>query len=204
MTWTTMYLGCFLLGFSLSLVSWLFGAFRLHLPHGFHAHGLPHAHAPAHPHAPGHAHGAPRAAGPSPYNFATLTAFLAWFGGAGYLLTVYAGVWPLLALAISAIVGCAGAAAVFAIMAKVLWSPDENLNPDDYEIVGLLGTVCSPIRQNGTGEILFSQAGARRVAGARSEGGAAIDKGVEVVITRYQNGLAYVRTWTEHASEEAI
>ena len=89
-------------------------------------------------------------------------------------------------------------------IAKVLWSPDENLNPDDYEIVGLLGTVCSPIRQNGTGEILFSQAGARRVAGARSEGGAAIDKGVEVVITRYQNGLAYVRTWTEHASEEAI
>jgi hypothetical protein len=193
-----MYLGCFLLGFSLSLVSWLFGALHLHLPHGLHAHGAAHVHAHAHTHA------AQRAASPSPYNFATVTAFLAWFGGAGYLLTLYAAVWPLLALALAAIVGCIGAAAVFTIMAKVLWSPDENLDPDDYEIVGLLGTVCSPIRQSGTGEILFSQAGTRRVAGARSEGGVAIDKGVEVVITRYQNGLAYVRTWTEHASEEAI
>jgi hypothetical protein len=202
MTWTTMYLGCFLLGFSLSLVSWLFGALHLHLPHGLHAHGAAHVHAHAHAH--GHTHAAPRAASPSPYNFATVTAFLAWFGGAGYLLTLYAAVWPLLALALAAIVGCIGAAAVFTVMAKVLWSPDENLDPDDYEIVGLLGTVCSPIRQSGTGEILFSQAGTRRVAGARSEGGVAIDKGVEVVITRYQNGLAYVRTWTEHASEEAI
>jgi membrane protein implicated in regulation of membrane protease activity len=200
MTWTTMYLGCFLLGFSLSLVSWLFGALHLHLPHGLHAHGAAHVHAHAH----GHTHAAPRAASPSPYNFATVTAFLAWFGGAGYLLTLYAAVWPLLALALAAIVGCIGAAAVFTVMAKVLWSPDENLDPDDYEIVGLVGTVCSPIRQSGTGEILFSQAGTRRVAGARSEGGVAIDKGVEVVITRYQNGLAYVRTWTEHASEEAI
>jgi membrane protein implicated in regulation of membrane protease activity len=211
MTWTTMYLGCFLLGFSLSLVSWLLGALHLHLPHALHAHGLhahgaahAHAHGASHAHAQTHAHGAQRAAGPSPYNFATATAFLAWFGGAGYLLTLYAAVWPLLALALAAIVGCIGAAAVFAIMAKVLWSPDENLDPDDYEVVGLIGTVCSPIRQSGTGEILFSQAGARRVAGARSEGGVAIDKGVEVVITRYQNGLAYVRTWTEHASEEAI
>jgi hypothetical protein len=203
MTWTTMYLGCFLLGFSLSLVSWLFGALHLHLPHGFHAHGF-HAHGAPHAHAPAHGHGAQRAAGPSPYNFATVTAFLAWFGGAGYLLTQYASVWPLLALALAAIVGCAGAAAVFAIMAKLLWSPDENLDPDDYEIVGLLGTVCSPIRQSGTGEILFSQAGARRVAGARSESGVAIGKGVEVVITRYQNGLVYVRPWTEHASEEAV
>ena len=53
----------------------------------------------------------------------------------------------------------------------------------------------------GTGEILFQQAGARRVAGARSEHGEAIDKGIEVVITRYENGLAYVRTWDEMSKE---
>ena len=29
----------------------------------------------------------------SPFNFITLTAFLAWFGGAGYLLTRFSGVW---------------------------------------------------------------------------------------------------------------
>jgi membrane protein implicated in regulation of membrane protease activity len=196
MTWTTLYLVCFLLGFTLSLISWLLGAVHLHLPHAFHGHA-------AHVHPHGHGHAA-QAAGPAPLNFATLTAFLAWFGGAGYLLTRSASIWPLLALALAALIGLAGAAAVFWFMAKVLWSPDENLDPDDYDLVGLLGTVSSPIRDGGTGEILFAQAGARRVAGARSADGAAIGKGIEVVITRYENGLVYVRPWTEHVSEEAI
>jgi len=201
MTWTTIYLVCFLLGFSLSAVSWLLGALHLHLPHVGHVgHGGAHAHG-------GHSAHAGRGASvhgtaPSPFNFATLTAFLAWFGGAGYLLTRYADIWPLAALLIAIIVGCAGASLVFWFMSKVLWAADENLVPDDYDVVGLLGVVSSPIRANGTGEVLFSQAGARRGAGARSEDGRAIDKGVEVVITRHQNGLVYVRTWTELAADE--
>ena len=36
--WTQIYLVCFLLGFSLSAVSWLLGVMGLHLPH-LHAHG---------------------------------------------------------------------------------------------------------------------------------------------------------------------
>jgi membrane protein implicated in regulation of membrane protease activity len=198
MSWTTVYLVCFWLGFSLSAVSWLLGAAATHvphLPHLPHAHPhLPHAHGPAGAHA-GHA---PHAAdSPSFFNFATLTAFLAWFGGAGFLLTRYADVWPLVALAGAVAVGLAGAALMFAIVAKVLWSPHENLDPDDYDLIGQVGVVSSPIRDDGTGEILFSLAGARRVAGARSEDGRAIGKGVEVVIVRYEKGLAYVRTWAE-------
>jgi membrane protein implicated in regulation of membrane protease activity len=201
MTWTTVYLVCFLLGFSLSAVSWLLGTLHLHphLPHIGHAHGGAHAHGHAHS---GHAgHGA---SAPSPFNVATLTAFLAWFGGAGYLLTRYADIWPLAALLLAIVVGCAGAWLVFWFMAKVLWAPDENLDPDDYDVIGLLGVVSNPIRAGGTGEVLFSQAGARRGAGARSEDGRAIDKGVEVVITRHQNGLVYVRTWTDLADERSI
>ena len=56
---------------------------------------------------------------------------------------------------------------------------------------------------HGTGEILFSLAGGRRVAGARSEDGRAIGKGVEIVIVRYEKGLAYVRTWAELSSDSA-
>ena len=193
MTWTTIFLVCFWLGFSLSAISWLLGAFLPHMPHAPHfAHGPRGAHLP-------HAHGGHLRGGgpPSAINFSTATAFLAWFGGAGYLLTRYTRVWPLVALALAAGVGGAGASLVFWFMAKVLWSPNENLDPDDYELVGLLGVVSSPIREGGTGEILFSQAGARRVAGARSDDGQAIAKGVEVVITRYQDGLAYVRTWAD-------
>src|SRR6516162_107356 len=102
-TWTNVYLVCFLLGFSLSAASWLLTVLGLHLPH---VHGAPHGHVHhggAHHHG-GHSLGAgapgakaaaaaaAAAAAPSPLNFSTLTAFLAWFGGAGYLLTRYSDV----------------------------------------------------------------------------------------------------------------
>ena len=48
-------------------------------------------------------------------------------------------------------------------------------------------------------EIVYSQGGTRRVAGARGESGAAIPKGAEVVVTRYEKGIAYVRAWDELA-----
>ena len=72
----------------------------------------------------------------------------------------------------------------------------------DYEMVGVLGKICSPIRQRGTGEIIYSQAGTRRACGARSEDGRAMPKGTEVVVTRYEKGIAYVRLWEEIAGEE--
>ena len=202
MTWTNVYLVCFLLGFLLSAASWLLGVAGLH-PH-IHAHGGPHGHVHVHADAPhaggGHSHATSAATAPSTINFSTLMAFLAWFGGAGYLLTRYTELWPIASLLVASGVGLVGSAIVFFVMAKMLWSAEENLDPDDYDVVGLLGTVSSPIRPGGTGEILFQQAGARRVAGARSEDGVAIEKGVEVVITRYENGLAYVRTWEELAA----
>jgi membrane protein implicated in regulation of membrane protease activity len=198
-SWTNVYLVCFWLGFSLSAVSWVLGAL---MPHVVHLPHLPHASHPA-GHAP-HAHGDLHAAdAPSFLNFATATAFLAWFGGAGYLLSRHTEVWPVAGLALAVASGLAGAALVFLFMARVLWSPNENLDPADYDLVGTLGVVSSPIREGGTGEILFSLGGVRRVSGARSDDGRAIGKGVEVVIVRYQDGLAYVRTWAELASDDA-
>jgi hypothetical protein len=57
--------------------------------------------------------------------------------------------------------------------------------------------VSSVVRENGTGEMIFSQNGVRRAASARSEDGRPIAKGVEVVVTRYERGIAYVRAWEE-------
>jgi len=208
MTWTNIYLVCFLLGCSLTVCSWILTMVGGHLPHlhlGAHAHGGS-AHAPA---ASTHAHSgragsaASYTSAPAPINFSTLTAFLAWFGGAGYLLTRYSEIWPVVALLVALGVGIAGAALVFSFMANVLWSPNENLDPDDFEVVGLIGTVSSPIRGGGTGEILFQQGGGRCVAGARSENGEPIPKGVEVVITKYEHGLAYVRTWDDLTEKSA-
>ena len=58
------------------------------------------------------------------------------------------------------------------------------------------------IREGGTGEIVYSQVGTRRVCGARSEDGSAIAKGTEVVVTRYEKGIAYVRLWSEMSGED--
>jgi hypothetical protein len=62
-------------------------------------------------------------------------------------------------------------------------------------MVGVLGRITSPIRAGGTGELLYSQAGTRRCAAARSDDGIAVEKGAEVIVTRYEGGIAYVRTW---------
>ena len=139
----------------------------------------------------------------SPFNLITLTAFLAWFGGTGYLLTRHSAIWFWAALGISLLSGTGGAAIIYLFLTRVLTSPDEELDPADFEMVGVLGRLSMPVREGGTGELIYSQAGTRRVCGARSEQGSAILKGTEVVVTRYEKGIAYVRPWSEMAGEES-
>ena len=132
----------------------------------------------------------------------SLTAFLAWFGGTGYLLTRFSTVWVGLGLLFSVVSGLVGGGIIFLFLSRVLMSDEENMDPADYEMVGVLGRVCVSIREGGTGEILYSQVGTRRVCGARSEDGSAIAKGTEVVVTRYEKGIAYVRLWSEMSGED--
>jgi hypothetical protein len=221
MTWADFYLICFAVGFCFSFFSFVFGGARtgkLHLPH-FHGHvggaHLPSASVPAHgPVSAGQApvagaahHGATGAqshqdSGVSPFNFVTLTAFLAWFGGTGYLLTRYSGLWVGFGLLASVVSGLVAAGIVFLFLSRVLISDDENMDPADYEMVGVLGRVASSIREGGTGEIVYTQMGTRRVCGGRSDDGSAIAKGTEVVVTRYEKGIAYVRLWSEMSGDE--
>src|SRR5229473_6010666 len=201
MTWADFYLVCFVVGFFLSLLMFLGGGMHLHVPHF-------HFHAPA-----GHIHaGLPAGHGMkagvhgtqvSPFNLITLTAFLAWFGGTGYLLTRHSAIWFWAALGISLLSGTGGAAIIYLFLSRVLSSPDESLDPADYEMVGVLGRLSMPIREQGTGELIYSQAGTRRVCGARAEDCSAILKGTEVVVTRYERGIAYVRPWSEMAGEDS-
>ena len=187
MNWSEFYFVCFLVGFLLSVLSLLAGSVHLHLPH-LHLHG---AHI-------GHGHGGGR--GASWFNMGTLAAFLAWFGGTGYLLEHYYSVWFLLALAIATVSGLGGASVVFWFLARLM-SREQPLDPADYEMVGVLGKLSMPIRASGTGELIYTQGGTRRVSGARAETGAAIPKGVEVVVTRYEKGIAYVRAWDDITGE---
>ena len=140
--------------------------------------------------------------GVSPFNFVTLTAFLAWFGGTGYLLTRFSTVWIGFGLMFSVLSGLVGGAIIFLFLSRVLISDDENMDPADYEMVGVLGRICVSIREGGTGELIYTQMGTRRVCGARSEDSTAIAKGTEVVVTRYDKGIAYVRLWSEMSGEQ--
>lgn len=221
--WSDFYLICFAVGFCFSFFSFVFGGSRfgrLHLPH-FHGHSVPHfpathgpvshvpvaggpasaaAHGPVASQAPG-ANQA-RSSGVSPFNFVTLTAFLAWFGGTGYLLTRFSSVWVGLGLLFSVLSGLVGGGIIFLFLSRVLMSDEEHMDPADYEMSGVLGRVCVSIREGGTGELIYSQVGTRRVCGARSEDGSAIAKGAEVVVTRYEKGIAYVRLWSEMSGED--
>jgi hypothetical protein len=132
----------------------------------------------------------------------SLAAFLAWFGGTGYLLTRFSTVWVGLSLLLAVVSGVVGGGIIFLFLTRVLISEEENMDPADYEMVGVLGRLCVSVREGGTGEILYSQAGTRRVCGARSEDGSAIAKGTEVVVTRYEKGIAYVRLWSEMSGDQ--
>lgn len=190
MTWSDFYLFCFLVGFFLSVVSFLAGAVHIHLPtkwhlplHSAHHGGLGKGGSPGHQ--------------MSWFNTSTMMAFLAWFGGTGYLLTRHSHLWALVSLGIASVAGVFAGWVVFRFMVKLLYNTDAPMSTEDHRLEGALGTLSLPIRENGTGEVIFALGGTRRCAGARSGDGKPIEKGAEVVIERYEKGIAYVKRWEE-------
>ncbi|HWF11453.1 MAG TPA: NfeD family protein [Bryobacteraceae bacterium] len=179
MTVEQVFLGCFLFGFIFSLLGVVAGSAHLHI--GAHHHGLGH-------------HGA---GGFGKFNGGTIAAFLTWFGGAGYILSSVGRIGIALVILIAVAIGLVGAAILFLVIAKLLAPADQPLDPADYRMIGALGTVSSPVRPNGTGEMIFLQQGRRAAVPIRSESGSPIPSGKEVVVTRYEHGIAYVREWEE-------
>jgi hypothetical protein len=183
MNWESFYLICFGVGLLLSVLSFAGGFGHLHLGH-FHAGH--HAHA-------AHTHGNSI----SPFNMFTTMAFLCWFGGAGYLLTHYrfAVVPVIFALAVG--IGLAGAGLIFGFLTKVLLPRERTMLPEDTEMCGVVATVSSELKPSGLGEILFSLDGTRRGAAARSEDGQPIPRDAQVLVMRYEQGVAYVRRFDD-------
>jgi membrane protein implicated in regulation of membrane protease activity len=178
MTWEQFFLACFTFGFVFSLVGFLAGSAHLH----FHI---------------GHGHFHAGSGGASKFNFGTIAAFLTWFGGAGYIMSSWGRIGLALILTVAVAVGLVGAVIIFLFVAKIVAPGDIPLDPADYRIVGALGTVSSPVQPRGTGEMIFVQQGRRSAVPIRSESGNPIPAGKEVVVTRYENGIAYVREWEE-------
>ena len=202
MIWSDFYLFCFIVGFSLSVLSFLAGAvhinlpFKAHMPfHGAFHRGVAHSHdgiaKSVSPHNLGHI---------SWFNASTVMAFLAWFGGIGYILSTHSRFVGVIVLVFAIAGGLSASLAVFKFMVKLMNAESSHLKDEDYRHEGLVCTVTMPVRENGTGEIIFMQNGVRRSAGARSCNGKPLEKGAEVVIERYENGVAYVHRWEEFTS----
>ncbi|MGC2694969.1 MAG: hypothetical protein WA738_04180, partial [Candidatus Angelobacter sp.] len=193
MNWELFYLICFVVGFAFTAFSFFSGTlhFHPHLPHG---------------HLGGHAAGThgPRGSSFGFFNPMSLAVFLAWFGGTGYLLVHLRHVWVFAGLALSTVAGLVGSGLVVVFAAKYLMAHESSLDPMDFEMVGVLGKVSGTIRRHGTGEIIFEQLGARKACAARGEEDQEVRCGEEVVVTRFEKGIAYVRRWNELAEKAGL
>lgn len=196
MSWSNFYLFCFLVGFALSAASFLAGAIHLHLPFKMHLHVPWHfgGHHGAAPHGSTAGH-------TSWFNASSVLAFLAWFGGVGYLLTQYSGIAAVSVVVVATLSGLVAGYTVLRFIIKLTGAQDLPLLEGDRRVEGAVGVVSMTIREKGTGEIIYPVAGVRRCSGARTEDGSAIEKGAEVVIERYDQGIAYVRRWEEFVGQ---
>src|SRR6202000_633170 len=101
------YLVCFVVGLVFSVLSVLGGAGRLHLPGHWHLpHIFGHHVGPVHAHGVhGHSTGGKPGSEVSVFHLLSLMAFLAWFGGTGYLLTRYSSFWTAAAFGLALVSG---------------------------------------------------------------------------------------------------
>jgi len=190
---TTFFVTAFIAGLGLSVVSFVSGLEHVNVfDNIFHGHRVLHL-----PRVIRHA--GPKRAKTSMINAAAITAFLTWFGGGGLLLERLTP-WSLPLIVTGAVViGAVGASLINSVINTL--SRKESLAAS-LSMIGVIGKTVMPIRAgDGTGEIVFTHAGARRVCAARSDDSRAIDKGTEVVVTRYERGIAYVTTWEELSKE---
>jgi membrane protein implicated in regulation of membrane protease activity len=193
---SSLFLGCFSFGLLFTVATFLLGSVgSLHLPHLFgtstHAGTGPSGH-----------HGGTSAG--AVVNPSTLSAFLMWFGGAGYLLTRYS---PLAAISITLLAtgtGIVGAGIVFAVIMRYFMPRLTVLAREDFQLEGIVARVSSTIRAGGTGEIVYTLGGTRHVDGARSVTSEALERGTQVIILRIEKGIAYVDRWTKFAEAHSL
>lgn len=173
----TIYLGMFLFGLAFTVLSFLLGFAEAELPTpDFLEVDL----------------GVSEAA-LSPWNVSTILAFLTWFGGIGYLLAVQTSFAGVVILALAVLGGLFGAAVVFlAIVRLLLPGQTPPLRAEDFRLEGTLARVTIPMGGARTGEVVYNKHGTTRSEGARSVDGSPLQRDTEVVVMRFEKGIAYV------------
>jgi len=190
---STIFIGCFSFGLLFTIATFLLGAFGNDLHFHGSVHGLLGGSA-------GHgAHGS-HGGGQhvSPFSMSTISAFLAWFGGAGYLLSTYS---PLTAFTITLAAtafGLLGGAVVFLVIGRVIMPRLTVMSAEDFRVQGAIARVTSVIQAGGIGEIVYTLGGTRHADGARSVSGESIERDTQVLILRLEKGIAVVEPLSNH------
>lgn len=211
------FLVCFFVGLILTVLSLLFGmdSHDAHFHMGGHdagghfgGHDMGHGGDAGAGHGHGHGHGdaGHGDAGHSVpfFSYNGIVMFLTWFGGVGYILNRNASGAVVLVLLGAISSGFAGAAVVFYFLRNFLLKGETRMRPADYYLPGTLARVCSAIPPDGTGEIVYVQGGTRKTVGARSDEGTQYKQGEEVLIVRYEKGIAYVRSVADELEDEPM
>lgn len=190
----TLFLACFIFGALFTLASFLLGAGHignihvgnLHVGHGVHGSSIDSAGLPL-------------------LNLSSAVGALTWFGAAGYVL-VRLGDLAGPAVFLGALIAAAVGWYLVARFLGLVLAGERVMDPAEYRLEGTVGRVTVRIPAHGTGEVVFSKAGARRSEAARGLDGLPIRRGTEVVITAYADGFATVQPWGEFlaARERAV
>lgn len=132
------------------------------------------------------------------FNISVILAFIAWFGGVGYLASTGAGWTAAASIVVAVIGGLVGATIIYQVFKRFVRPAGRmELDPRDFEMQGKLARVTSTIRPGGMGEIVYEQSGARMVRAARSSTGTAIPRGTEVIVLSGERGVGVVAPWSD-------
>lgn len=136
-------------------------------------------------------------------NPTSIVVFLLGFGFFGY---VFHNTTPLmlpLTLLLAGIGGLIIAGLLLWLLERLFGDSEGATVQDVSDRTGLLGKVSIPIQENSLGEIIYtSPGGMRKSIPARSVDGHRLERGQEVVVVNYQNGVAEVNTWDSFINSE--
>ena len=173
---TAIFFAALILGLLLAVRAMLLGVERHHVPFGTQVPSTPSVR----------------------FSTPVVSAFAFTFGAAGYLLTrpgrMGLATGTLVALLIGAI---AGTLAVRVVRRAAAFVPEHDPDDPRYVLQGHVATVTAAIGPSTDGEITYVVEGARHTTPARGLDGATAEQGIEVVIERIEDGIAYVEPWVE-------
>src|SRR2546426_5103888 len=131
--------------------------------------------------------------GLSPFSPTTICSFLTAFGGLGLILSrIEATKSPWVSAPLATVGALVIAGAVVWLFGTIFHKVDSSSESRVATLVGMTGTVITPIPAHGVGEIAYVQSGTRYTAPARDERGAHVASGQTVKIVRIVGSQFYV------------